>query len=162
MNFRFEKILTHPTFKNHITQIQKNETNRVFCKHDMNHLLSVARIAYIISLEKNYNISKDIIYACALLHDIGRTAEYESGVSHNAAGALIARDILHDCGYDSSEISGITDIISAHNHSNDVENSSALEEIICSADRLSRNCFDCSAYELCNWTEARKNTTLVY
>lgn len=43
----------------------------------MEHFLSVARISYLMVLEKNLDIPKDIIYATAFLHDMGRADQYE-------------------------------------------------------------------------------------
>lgn len=43
----------------------------------MSHLLDVARIAYIRNLEKGYGFRKDVIYAAAVLHDIGKALQYE-------------------------------------------------------------------------------------
>jgi uncharacterized protein len=162
MNFRFEKILTHPEFTEAIKQTKEFEADRIFCCHGMEHLLSVARIAYILSLERNYDLTRDVIYACALLHDIGRATEYRTGISHSKAGAQTAERILCDCGYDDAETAMITDTILSHHHDSTDGSSSQLRSVICSDDRLSRNCFDCSAYDLCNWTEEEKNSTLAY
>lgn len=49
----------------------KKKKDRIFCGHDMGHLLDVARLAWIFNLEANQEISKERIYAAALLHDIG-------------------------------------------------------------------------------------------
>ena len=48
-------------------------------------------------------MSKDIIYATALLHDLGRADQYEKGISHEEAGAILAEEILTDCGYTREE-----------------------------------------------------------
>ena len=162
MSFRYENILKNTTFVDLINKIEKSEENRFFCHHGMEHIISVARIAYIISLENNYNISKDIIYAAALLHDIGRYEEYESGISHNMAGAEIACKILAQCGYNSNEISEITAAIRTHRYDESDDLISLLEKIICKADKLSRNCFTCNAYNECNWDKQKKNETLFY
>ena len=52
----------------------------------MSHLLDVARIAYIRNLEKGYGFRKDVIYAAAVLHDIGKALQYEEKVPHEIAG----------------------------------------------------------------------------
>lgn len=162
MNFRFEKILKHKIFAETIKQIEKAEENRRFCRHGMEHIISVARIAYIISLENNSGISKDIIYAAALLHDIGRKKEYECGISHNEAGAEIAREILYDCGYSDEETALITNAVLTHRHDECENVASSLEKFICLADKFSRTCFDCQAYNECNWGKEKKNETLIY
>ena len=43
----------------------------------MSHLMDVARIAYITCLEQNLGIEKDVIYGAAILHDIGKYAQYD-------------------------------------------------------------------------------------
>ena len=73
---RINEISDHPLWKLHIEQLKEAEKDRIFCKHGIEHLLDVARIAYIENLEENCDISKEMIYAAALLHDIGRFLQY--------------------------------------------------------------------------------------
>lgn len=161
MNFRFEKILHHPLFSDTICKIEEKEKTRFFCCHGMEHITSVARIAYIISLEEHINISKDIIYAISLLHDIGRLNEYEKNIPHDKAGAELASVILRDCGYHENEISEITSAI-LHHRNNNSNQTDTLSDLIYRADKLSRTCFLCKAYKECNWKETQKNKTLIY
>ena len=128
----------------------------------MEHLIAVARIAYIISLEEQSSISKDIIYAASLLHDIGRAEEYETGRSHNEAGAEKAEAILRECDYTDDEIKEITEAIRTHGHDGYPEKAAPLERLLCMADKLSRTCFNCPAHEECNWADDKKNETLFY
>ena len=162
MTYRYEKILTNPVFVSTIRKIEEMEKDRFYCRHGMEHLISVARISYIISLEEQAGLSKDIIYAAALLHDIGRATEYETGSPHNSSGAETAKDIMYECGYSEEEITVVTDSIRSHGHENRKTEGTSLEKILCRADTLSRTCFKCRAYESCNWTDERKNNTLVY
>ena len=67
-----------------------------YCRHGMEHFLDTARIAYIRSLEETIPVSKDQIYAAALLHDIGKWQQYEDGTPHEIASARIASCILKD------------------------------------------------------------------
>lgn len=162
MNFRYQKILKHSLFKEAVRKTESLEKDRFFCRHGMEHIISVARIAYIISLEENTGLSKDIVYAASLLHDIGRPDEYETGISHNRAGAEKALQILNDCGYTPEETEYIVSAVRSHGHDGYPEGASELEKVLCSADRLSRTCFNCPAHEECNWKADRKNETLVY
>ena len=66
---RINKISEHPLWKLNMTQLKEAERDRIFCKHGIEHLLDVARIAYIENLEQNCGVSKEGIYAAALLHD---------------------------------------------------------------------------------------------
>ena len=76
---RVNKICGHPVWKWHMERLAEYEKDRIFCRHGVEHLLDVARIAYIENLEKNSGLSKEIIYGAALLHDIGRYLQYTEG-----------------------------------------------------------------------------------
>ena len=41
--------------------IKKYEMDRIFCKHGMEHLLDTARIVYILCLEGNIDVKKDVV-----------------------------------------------------------------------------------------------------
>lgn len=140
-----------------MAQIYDNEKNRIFCCHGIDHSLDVARIGYIITLENNLNISKDIIYTTALLHDIGRSIE---GRDHNIHSVEIAHDILMECGYDTNSINMILSAIK--NHRKNTDNIKNLSDVIKKADKLSRQCYNCAAYKECYWTEERKNKNIIY
>lgn len=162
MELRYHKILKHKLFIDSVRDIEKKESSRIFCRHGMEHLFDVARIAYIMALEEGCSISKDIIYATCLLHDIGRGEEYEIGVSHNLAGAKIAAVILKDCDYDEKEIAEMTKAIKTHGHDGYPTDATDLQRLLCTADKLSRLCFNCAAYDECNWAAAKRNETLEY
>lgn len=80
------------------------ETDRIFCRHDMAHFMDVARIAQLRNLEEHMQQDKEMIYLYALLHDIGRVAEYEQGISHAQASADAAGEILMHLGYPAEQI----------------------------------------------------------
>ena len=80
---RVNKILYNEKYKELLNKLNKLEKERVFCKHNMEHFLDLARIAYIKVLEEGLNYNKEVIYAIALLHDIGRVFEYENGIPHD-------------------------------------------------------------------------------
>lgn len=151
---RVNKILKNSLFRSCMQEIDEAEKERIFCGHGIEHLLSVARIMHINALEDNIDIDKEIIYASALLHDIGRARAYRLHTDHAAESAEIAGKILEDCDFDKAETD---EIIYAVLHHNDSEKSSELCTLLRTADRLSRNCFACKAYEECNWSENKKN-----
>ncbi len=93
---RLTFIQNHPLYLSADRRLQELEETRVFCRHQMNHLLDVARIAYILNLEMKLGISRDLIYAAALLHDIGKGRQYEEGIPHETASADLAEQILAD------------------------------------------------------------------
>lgn len=155
---RVNRILEQELYRHCLSTIETYERDRRFCKHDMEHFLSVARLMLIKSLENDMDIPKDILYALALLHDIGRAYQYELGREHTRASALLARELLPQCGYDEEETEAIAYAIAAHN---DEEACGYLSSLLQSADRESRNCFLCPASEDCYWPESRKNKGVV-
>ena len=91
-----ERIRRHPLFAEYYRKLEEIEKERIFCCHQMNHLLDVARIAYIYNLERQLNIRREVIYAAALLHDIGKYLQYTQAVPHEEASAEIAEKILRE------------------------------------------------------------------
>lgn len=157
---RIQHILSNPAYKTYMKDIEKAEEEREFCLHGINHSLDVARIAYIINLEENLGYEKDMIYAMALLHDIGRSVEYRDGSPHHEAGVRIADEILSQASFTRKETELITDAISHHKVMNDKKKD--LRYVLFKADKLSRNCFCCSAYDKCYWKEELKNKTIFF
>ncbi len=152
---RYQKVATHKKVNEYVEKIALAEENRIFCHHDWDHFLAVARIAYIFVLEQKLDISKDIVYATAFLHDIGKLEQYERGIPHEIESAILAEGILGDCGYDDDEIRMITRAILHHRVYE--ESYGKFEKIIYQADKLSRPCKGCKARTLCNWQEEKKN-----
>lgn len=157
---RINFLLNNELFKNCLSSIAESEMNRKFCRHDLKHFLDVARIAYILNLERNYNIDKDIIYAAALLHDIGRCAQYKEGVPHEKASLKISDIILHNCNYKDNEISLIFGAIAAHR--TPAVEKSRLSEILYESDKISRECFHCDSVKECKWPDDKLNLQLKY
>lgn len=165
---RIERIRNHPLYVSNQQRIDDMEVNRIFCCHGVNHSLDVARILYILVLEQGLSYEKDIIYAAALLHDIGRGLQYEEKVSHHEAGARLAGDILRDCDFSPDEVAMITEAIAGHHtgksHSESTaeHSESSFTDLFYKADKLSRNCFDCKASEECYWTQEKRNLQIRY
>lgn len=156
---RVNEILNNHEYKLALQKNQEIEKSRIFCKHGIEHQLDVARIAYIISLEKGLFFTKEVIYAAALLHDIGRYLEYEGKLSHEQGSVKLAKTILADSGFNELESSMILDAI--ENHRNISDNELSFNTLLYKADKMSRNCFECSAKELCNWSDEKKNKKII-
>jgi len=152
-------ILKNHKFCTYLSKINKLEENRQYCKHDLQHLLDVARIAYIKVLEENIHVKKEIIYAAALLHDIGRWQQYEEGISHELASVKLAKDILNECGFNNEEKEKIFSLISNHRKK---DSSSLLQNIFYYSDKACRNCFMCKSISKCNWPDEKKNYIIKY
>lgn len=173
---RVNLILNHKLFQEYLSKIKQYEKDRLFCKHDISHLLDVCRIAenlwlqYQIKELKNETyikddvcqkeITKELIYATGLLHDIGRWKEYENGIRHEIVSADLAPKILSDCGFVEDEIESI--VLAILNHRNkEMKDRDDLSGWIYLADKSSRSCFACEAEELCDWSKEKKNLKLL-
>ncbi|MBR1673502.1 MAG: HD domain-containing protein [Eubacterium sp.] len=158
---RIDKIIADEEFRRISSMIKEKEFDRIFCKHSLGHSLSVARIAWIINLEEGLSLDKEMIYATALLHDMGRYSSYEEeGMSHHEAGAFVAEPILKRAGFTQEEIDIMCSAIKKHKNKSGVKGN--LEDILYRADKLSRNCFMCDAKEECYWSETKKNKGIKY
>lgn len=157
---RVNLILKNPKYQEYIDRINRAEESRIFCLHNMNHFLDVARIAHIMNLEEGLGLSRELIYATALLHDIGRFLQYEEGISHETASVSLAPEILRETGFSEEEIGEILSAVREHRNSQIAEEKS-LAGIIYLADKTSRACFSCKAEKSCNWSVQKKNLTIV-
>ncbi len=158
---RYNRVLVHPMYKKLICCLDDLEKERIFCRHDIRHFLDVARIMYILNAEEKTGLSKDMIYAAALLHDIGRVKQYKHGIPHNEAGAEIAREILEGCGFGDNECNLICTAILCHRHENECPES-GLAALLYRADKMSRLCFNCGACGECYWNSEEKNSEIIF
>lgn len=158
---RINKIIKHKLFLYHLEQNNAAEADRRFCRHNIVHFLDVARIGEIINLEEHMGLERELVYAAALLHDMGKHIQYEEGTPHEEAGAKIAPSILKDCAFSDTEINIITDAI-FHHRDQDIKNERSLRGILYRADKASRTCFFCDAEGDCNWKGEKKNLTVKY
>lgn len=156
---RVWKIFTHPLYVQNIEKNRAAEKKRFFCRHNLEHFMTVARLAYIFKLERNCKVSKEKIYAAALLHDIGKWQQYLEGVPHEIASAQIAGMILDETGFSEEEKEEIVEAILTHRKGG---GSSELAEVLYDADKLSRDCFSCEAEAECNWSEEKKNKKILW
>jgi uncharacterized protein len=143
---RVRQIITDVEYQLNLKKTKQAEANRLFCRHDYHHALSVARLSYLIALEEGKSeLSKSVIYAAALLHDIGRWVEYANGEDHCEAGARLAIIILQRVGFSEDEQTII--LAGIKEHRNPI--TSALGHILALADDLSRDCYRCSVISNC-------------
>lgn len=197
---RVDAIWNHPIYQERYRALQRAERDRVFCGHGLQHFLDVARIAWTVLLERGVaashadalsdcdaadrsaaevgaevdarspKVARDVVYAAALLHDMGRADEYETGESHDIAGTRIAAEILgtveQDKRFSSSECEQILAAIAHHRTSSgyapDASGAGALGEALRYADKAARACYACPARELCNWPDGKKNLTIAW
>ena len=74
---RLNYILNDEKYLYYLNRNKTFEKGRKFCKHNLKHFLDVARIAQVINLEENMGFEKEIIYVTAILHDIGKSFQYD-------------------------------------------------------------------------------------
>ena len=155
-------ILAHPLYRECYARLEELEKDRIFCRHQMTHLLDVARIAYISNMEQGLGIEKEVIYAAALLHDIGKYVQYEDGTPHEQSGEKIASEILGSL----SEKDAFSDeenrmiLTAIRGHRRLREGAEVLEKLMYTSDKASRMCFACPAEGECDWSTEKKNMEL--
>ncbi|MDE5770955.1 MAG: HD domain-containing protein [Ruminococcus sp.] len=149
------RILVNETYRKELDTLRKLEKDRIFCGHDIEHFLDVARITMIICTEKGIDVMPDLIYSASLLHDIGRSKEYTENIPHHMAGKETAEKILDEVSCDDGMKKQILSLIL--NHRNQQNEKDSLESIFYTADKKSRLCFACASRNICNWQEERKN-----
>ena len=149
---RCRKIYNHPLYQKLLKNINDAEKDRIFCLHGTEHSLDTARIAYILCLEEKADIDKEIIYAAALLHDIGRYGKKP----HHEASAEAAETIMRDCGFSEAETALVKNAVLAHRSGG----KNGLCDILYRADKLSRACFMCKAQKNCYWAENKRNNMI--
>ena len=151
-------IMNNSMYTESLEKLKKYEENREFCNHTIEHFIDVARIAYIMVLEEDLKVSKEVIYAIGLLHDIGRVKQYEEGIHHDIASVDMSREILKETSFTEEEVKIILNGIANHRKESD----NKLVEIIYRADKLSRQCFSCKAENECYWSKDKKNFKITY
>lgn len=156
---RIQAIIEDKAYKKYYKKNTEAEKKREFCKHDMTHFMDVARIAIILNEKAGGVADEELIYATALLHDIGRFKQYEKSIPHEQASAELAPDILVRCGFDSDESAKIVKAILEHRNK-EVKDELSLAGLIYRADKLSRPCFACAAQKNCNWKDDKKNLVI--
>lgn len=157
---RINQIVKHPLYRTSLSRIEDYEKDRIFCKHDIEHFLSVARLAVILNIKENYNQPEELIYAVGLLHDIGRHIQYKTGEDHCTSSLPIASKIMIDCKFSNDEKNQVLKAISLHRNI-EVEQDINLNGLLYRADKMSRTCFCCNVVDECDWGVDKKNSCLI-
>jgi len=168
---RLNKLINDAKYKQYLAKIKQRERERIFCRHNWSHFINVGRIAYMLMLEQNLkdkliNVWKlqedsnvqEIIYTAAILHDIGRWKEYDTGQDHAQVSADLAEGLLIDHGFVDLEKRIILRAIREHRGESN-GNKSLLGNLISRADNLSRDCHACLVRHKC---KSIKNSIIEY
>ena len=149
---RVNNILNDPEYQTLVKKNNNAETDRIYCSHSFEHMLTTARLTWLFLLEDGCPyISREIAYATGLLHDIGRWFEYSHGGDHAEHSARIALPILNRAKFSQSESCLIRKAILEHRKSDQyINRRSALSSALYKADKHSRICFTCNAADKCN------------
>jgi uncharacterized protein len=162
---RVNSIIADPVYKDYLQKNSDAEKNRVFCSHHFEHLLSVARITWLLLLEEGTPyISREMTYAAGLLHDIGRWREFEDGTDHAEYSAELAKPLLKRAGFSEAESALIVLAIAQHRSKSETAgHMSPLSSALRRADKYDRTCFSCAARLQCNKVETQPHRyTLKY
>lgn len=167
---RINLLLSSSLYRDYLAKVEEKEKDRVFCKHGFSHSLEVARLCWIFILENGLNYARDVVYAAALLHDLGRflednaqaapaapaapatpaaAANATSTACHADHSARLAGPILAEAGYSPHERKLITDAIAGHRKKEDEVFASELSRFLSKADKYSRLCGECPAAAAC-------------
>jgi uncharacterized protein len=102
--------------------------------HAFNHVKRVYALSIKIGKEMGANLK--ILGAAALLHDVGRPKERETGVSHSILSGEMSHEILPKVRYDAEEIKSVVDAIRTHRFSEGLEPNSLEGKILSDVDKL--------------------------
>ncbi len=157
------RLLHQEQYRKTVKKIARLEADRIYCRHNMEHFMDVARLAQIRNLKEQLGLDEEMIYLYALLHDIGRMKECEQGISHAAASAEFAGEIFATIDYPKEKGDIICQAILAHRRETCGELygeklwQTAFTQLMKWADKASRMCFACEAADSCKWSEEEKN-----
>lgn len=159
---RVDALWKSTEFQRHLHNLSDLERNRIYCRHGLPHLLDVARIMRIRALADGVKIDPEVLYAAALLHDIGKDEQYETGIPHDVASERVARELLDalpaSLRFSSADTERICTAILGHRHLR--ADAEPLERMLYEADKASRACFACKARATCSWSDEKKNLRL--
>lgn len=146
---RINLLLASPAYRQYLEMIKEKEKGRVFCQHGFGHGLEVARLCRIFLLENGLDYSRDVVYAAALLHDLGRCLEDNAKGCHAVRSARLADPLLVQAGYSLEERKLITNAIAEHRKKEHDVFASPLSYFLSKADKYSRLCHACPASAAC-------------
>lgn len=123
------------SIKSKITDAVKRELSKSnIGAHTLDHIMRVHLLSMTLSEGENANVR--VLEAAALLHDIGRPREDETGISHSIISGDMSREILKEFEYTEEEIEQVVAAIRTHRFSEDIEPTTFEGQILSDADKL--------------------------
>ncbi len=102
--------------------------------HTFDHTMRVYTLS--MQIGKGLPVSIRVLQAAALLHDVGRPRESETGLSHSILSGEMSKPLLQELAYTENEIEQILDAIRTHRFSEGLEPNSIEGNILSDADKL--------------------------
>jgi uncharacterized protein len=103
--------------------------------HDSEHIYRV--LNYSLAIAEQYTVNADVLTASALLHDIGRGAQFKNpALDHAAVGSEMAYDFLTASGWSVDKAEHVRKCISTHRYRKNNEPESIEAKILFDADKL--------------------------
>ncbi|WP_342678864.1 HD domain-containing protein [Methanofollis sp. UBA420] len=102
--------------------------------HGLDHTLRVTALCREIGLAEGADMR--VLVPAALLHDIARPQEEETGVPHEEEGARIAEEYLGAIGYDAALVPAVSHAIRAHRYSTGAAPATLEAKVLSDADKL--------------------------
>ncbi len=120
------------------TRINKFVSDEMTIVHDMGHAYDHVKRVFSLAMEVGEKLGAElkILGAAALLHDVGRTREAETGISHSISSGEIGHDILVKVGYSQDEIDMVKQVIRTHRFSEGLKPNSLEGQILSDVDKL--------------------------
>ncbi len=90
-----------------------------------------------LAAREHLTVDDDVLFAAALLHDLGGLTAHESpGVDHAVRSAELAPEILRESGFPEAKIAAVQDVIRAHTYYNPVSPTTPEATVLRDADVL--------------------------
>ena len=102
--------------------------------HTFDHTMRVYNLS--MQMADKLPVSIRVLQAAALLHDVGRPKESETGHSHSILSGEMSKSLLRELAYTESEIEQILDAIRTHRFSEGIEPTSIEGKILSDTDKL--------------------------
>lgn len=103
--------------------------------HDAGHVYRVLHAALVFAGEEK-SADLDVLICAALLHDIGREAQFSTGEDHALAGARMAKEFLLGKGEEPAFADRVAECIRTHRFRSDAPPASVEARLIYEADKL--------------------------